>query len=106
MSSACPRSGSRMTTNVELTGYLESAQWLQPGTELSWNQRELLDAARRAELRNTGWPVGVVMDTRSERPNPTAEGIEVKIGDFENGKYDYWILRTDGTSSLTFISGM
>ena len=85
-----------MTTNVELTGYLESAQWLQPGSELSWDQRELLDAARRAELRNTGWPVGVVMDTRSERPNPTAEGIEVKIGDFESGEYDYWLLRTDG----------
>lgn len=85
-----------MTTNLEPIGYLETAQWLESGSQLSWNQRELLDAARRAELRNTGWPVGVVMDTRSEGPNPTSEGIEVKIGEFETGEYDYWALKTDG----------
>ena len=76
-------------------GYLESAQWLEATTRY-WDQPQLLTAARAAELRNTGWPLGVVLDKPEFAPQPTPEGIEVRIGKFGEGRYDYWALGRDG----------
>lgn len=77
-------------------GYLESAQWLVEPSSRRWDQEELVTAARAAELRNTGWPIGVVLAKREIAPQVTAEGIEVRIGEFGEGEYDYWTFGRDG----------
>ncbi len=66
----------------------------------NWNQRELLDAARAAQIKTFGWPVGVVLDNpdiREDNPQPTADGIEVTIVRDQRGTFDHWALNLDGS---------
>lgn len=59
------------------------------------SQTELLAAARKAEIRTFGWPIGLVMDnSKDERPQPTNEGIVAKVN--TGGMYDYWALTRKG----------
>lgn len=79
-------------------GYIESAQRLiQPG-KLGWNQHELLAAAERAELRNTGWPMGLVLQKPGLAPVPTPDGIEARFGRYGSGQAeDFWYFHKDGS---------
>jgi len=76
-------------------GYLESGQWLEKPSR-TFNQKKLLSAAEAAYMHNTGWPIGVVLHRTGLAPVPTAEGIEARIGDFKQGRYDYWALTKEG----------
>ncbi|MGC2424933.1 MAG: hypothetical protein WA666_11350 [Nitrospirota bacterium] len=77
-----------------LTGFMEIRMVL-PEAILDIPQGELLDAADRAEVHTTGWPIGVVLHNRDEfRPRPTTEGIVAEIA---SGTYDYWTIRKDGS---------
>ena len=66
------------------------------------SQLELLNAARRSEIRTFGWPFGMVAESRDDfRPKPTAEGIVAEIAVPEKSlsgsvSYDYWAARTSG----------
>ena len=45
-------------TQTAVVGFVESGQRLVESQKREWNPRDLLAAAERAELRNTGWPIG------------------------------------------------
>jgi len=78
-------------------GYVESAQCLRDVNGRSWGQSELLRAAEAALLRNTGWPVGLVLQTRDRRPVPTSGGVEFRIDRERGGGWtDYWNLHKTG----------
>ena len=64
------------------------------GASRTWDQAELLSAARAAVLRNTGWPVGVVMTKPEFAPTPTVSGIRAAIKTL--GRFDYWALNRSG----------
>ena len=74
------------------SGYLEAAYFLEnPAKE--FNVKELLDAATAAQLRNTGWPIGIVLNGAGLAPVPTADGIEAKIT--TDRHFDHWSLGKD-----------
>ncbi|MFQ5860602.1 MAG: hypothetical protein ACE5IG_03520 [Dehalococcoidia bacterium] len=85
-------------TQAQDAGYIESGQRLvQPGGR-GWSQHELLAAAQRAELRNTGWPIGLVLQRSGLTPVPTPDGIEARLGRYGSGQTeDFWFLRKDGS---------
>ena len=66
-------------TKSQEKGYIESAQRLMQPVDSEWNQHVLLSAAERAELRNTGWPIGVVIRREGLAPVPTPDGIEARL---------------------------
>lgn len=82
-------------------GYVESAQQLVHPAGKPWDQRTLLRAAEASQLRNTGWPIGVVLTRSDKAPKVTKDGIEARIKrDWPDGGLgweDYWFLRTDGS---------
>jgi hypothetical protein len=65
-------------------GYIESAQRLVKTGERRWNQLQLRRAAEAAELRYTGWPIGLVVPQGDSAPIPSPDGIEarLKFGDY------------------------
>jgi len=85
-------------TQAREASHIESGQRLiQPG-KLEWNQHELLAAAQRAELRNTGWPIGLVLQTPGLAPVPTPDGIEAKLDRYGSVRAkDFWYFRKDGS---------
>ncbi len=84
-------------TQGQEAGCLESGQHLvQPG-ERQWSQQDLLAAAERAELRNTGWPIGLVIKRPGLAPVPTPDGIEARLERYNSSKTeDFWSFRKDG----------
>ncbi len=87
-------------------GYLEASQQLV-GNGRRWGQTELLRAAERAQLRNTGWPMGVVLDGEGLRPTPTSTGIHFRMHRDRNeggpGWEDFWNFRLDGSYYLARV---
>lgn len=80
------------------TGYIESGQRLVQPAERQWSRPDLLAAAERAELRNTGWPIGLVLHRSGLAPVPTSDGIEARLGHYNSGQTeDFWYLRKDGS---------
>ena len=79
-------------------GYLESSQRLVHVGNRRWSQRDLLKAAERAELHNTGWPIGLVLSTQGLAPVPTPEGVEARLGRYPGHDWeDYWAFYLDGS---------
>jgi hypothetical protein len=67
------------------------------------NQRELLSAAKQAQIRLTGWPIGIVLDDNELRPRPTSDGILAIVtanvpssSPFPRRRFDYWTLSRGG----------
>ena len=89
----------RRILTSSLTGFIESGQRLTQPAGRQWSQRELLDAAARAELRNTGWPIGLVIHSPGLAPIATPDSIEARLGRYSSsGKTeDFWSLRKDGS---------
>lgn len=63
----------------------------------------LLNIARKSECRNTGWPIGVVLEKPEYRPVSLADGIRavishvlITIDKTEIRKFDYWALNNRG----------
>lgn len=73
-----------------------------PDLKLDATQKELLEAAERAQINTFGWPIGIVFDRGENRPKPTADGIvaEVIFEDNKSYLYDYWCIRKDGAYYL------
>ncbi len=79
-------------TSESSVGLIESGQQLLHGGQRSWCQRELLRAAERAELPNTGWPFGLV-----DEPTPIPGGVQARIDAYDAGKTtDYWSFLESG----------
>ena len=65
------------------------------GSQQEWSQPQLLQAAQRAEMGVTGWPLGIAMENVDElEPQPTADGVVTRIKTEDH--FDYWTLRTNG----------
>lgn len=56
------------------------------------NQPELLKIAEAAQVHNSGWPIGVVLNN-DKRPKPVLDGIKTII---LSDTFDYWYLKKDG----------
>lgn len=88
----------RRTTEPQETGHIESGQRLVQPAGHEWRQHVLLEAAERAELRNTGWPIGLVIHSLGLAPVATPDGIEARIGHYSKGQVDdFWSLRNDAS---------
>lgn len=84
-------------TNGRLTGVMEVRFGLHNG--LNKSQVELLGAVRTSQIQTFGWPIGVLLENRSEfRPRPFGDGIraEVAIADHGRTTYDYWAAGKNG----------
>lgn len=84
---------------IHLTGSMELRFALHE--PIGKSQVELLDAARGAETRTFGWPIGIVLDNREEyRPVPVTDGIRAEIPITEglsgSPSYDYWAAHVNG----------
>lgn len=77
--------------------YIESSQQLLSLSGREWNQNELRKVAELGELRNTGWPIGLVLNTDPGKPIPTLAGIEARISHFGESWQDYWRFGKDGS---------
>lgn len=87
-------------SSVLEVGFLESAQRLLSVSGREWSQHELLTAAERAVLRNTGWPIGLVLTKPGLAPRATPEGIEARITSEDRlvgGGEDFWSFLKDGS---------
>ncbi|MFC1929213.1 hypothetical protein ACFLXK_06460 [Chloroflexota bacterium] len=85
-------------------GYIESAQRLEEVGERTWNQAILLATAEKAELRNTGWPIGLVIQKAGLAPIPMSDGIEARLEHHGTGQIeDFWSFRKDGSYYVSRI---
>ena len=84
-------------SNSQELGYIESSQRLVHQSEREWNPIELLRAAEGGELRNTGWPIGLVIRAEGLKPVPTPEGIEARLAHRGQEWQDYWMFDKDGS---------
>jgi len=85
-------------TKASIVGFVESGQRLIKSQEFEWNPHDLLATSERAELRNTGWPIGLVLKGSGHQPVPTPDGIEARLGRYASGQTeDYWYFRKDGS---------
>lgn len=62
----------------------------------TWPHGELLTAARNANIKTFGWPIGVVMANAEHKPRPVSDGIQAEIASSDGPTYDFWALRRDG----------
>jgi len=77
-------------------GFWEIVHWL-PDSNQCWDQRTLLEVAEKAQLRTTGWPIGVVLYSDEHKPKPLKDGIEATIISKQFCKgIDYWFFSSDG----------
>jgi hypothetical protein len=63
----------------------------------------LLNIARKSECRNTGWPIGVVLEKPEYKPVSLADGIRavishvlITVDKVELREFDYWALNNRG----------
>lgn len=78
-------------------GYIEGAQCLVDSQERTWDAVELRDAARQSELKNTGWPIGIFLQSGDGAPIVTETGIQARINHTGTEQWeDYWRFRFDG----------
>ncbi len=61
----------------------------------TWNAPDLLEAARKSSLRNTGWPIGIALQRDGLGPQPTGDGIKSIIPNRETT--DFWYLKNEGS---------
>lgn len=85
---------------AEKKGFMEICHFLRD-TVIDKSQLELLSAAKQAQVRTFGWPIGAVLDNREEfRPKPGNEGILAILSletPFAPGRvFDYWTLKMNG----------
>ena len=79
-------------TRESSVGLIESGLQLVNCGQRNWRQHELRRAAERAELPNTGWPIGLV-----DEPTPVPGGVQARIDAYRAGKTtDFWSLLESG----------
>ena len=80
-----------------LPGFMEVCHFCVD-SPIQKSQQELLSAAQQAQVRQTGWPLGIVLESEESRPRPTNDGIMAQVGrEFpERRRFDYWALTKSG----------
>jgi len=74
-------------------GYLEVVHY-PVNAGRTWDQVQLLEAARKSKCRNTGWPIGVVLSSPDKAPKPVHDGIHASIRG--ESDFDDWSLEKHG----------
>ncbi len=69
--------------------------WFALDEKVDSNQKELMRAAREAQLHGFGWPIGIVLEDEASRPRPTPEGIMAQVKG-SAPSYDYWSIKKNG----------
>jgi len=87
-----------MVDNGFAPEYMEIAHWLPRLLhKQKWGHKELLDAAEKAMLRNTGWPIGLVIHNPKLKPKAVEEGVKAVMVEQRYTKgFDFWHIRFDG----------
>jgi len=83
---------------ADMTGFME-VRFALSDLKPNHSQRELLEAARQAQIKTSGWSgwsIGLVFDLEEYRPRPRTDGIVAEIAIKEMLRYDYWALRNNG----------
>ena len=79
-------------------GYLEVVHYLK-SYRGRWNQNQLLRAADAAQVRSTGWPIGVVLQDKDLGPVSLQNAIYVTVDQAELSMgelFDHWYLGMPG----------
>ncbi len=84
-----------------LVGLVEITFALEEPNDRRWNQKELLNAARAAQITRPGWhSLGLILDRENDRPAPVQGGIAAGIGHpsstSQHPYFQYWALRDNG----------
>ena len=78
---------------TKLKGYLEFFAHL-PHLHLDKDLNVLLEAMDRSQIHTFGWPVGIVLHTEEDKPEPFEQGLRCLV---DTGRhYDYWTLNRNG----------
>ncbi len=83
-----------MSEANSLPGFMELRFALSP-PKPTFTPKQLLEAARAAEIQTFGWPIGIVLNPDEYRPHPSVDGITAEV-DVAGQSYDFWSFRTDG----------
>lgn len=63
----------------------------------TYSPSKLLQAARKAEIKTFGWPIGVIIDTREDFcPKPREDGIYAELAIPDRPSFDFWAIRSNG----------
>lgn len=89
--------GAAALQKVDIGGFMEASFFLSPPLN-PIPSGQLFRAVQAAQVSGTGWPIGAVVETRSEsRPRPASDGLSAEIIDKATNSCDYWSLRSDGS---------
>ncbi|OGC88629.1 MAG: hypothetical protein A2142_00950 [candidate division Zixibacteria bacterium RBG_16_48_11] len=81
-------------------GFMEVQMALR-NSKLNVSQGDLLQVADQSQIHTFGWPLAPVAKNIAEyMPKPRTDGIVADIFIKEDGGYDYWAIRKDGTFYL------
>lgn len=75
--------------SFELFHYLPNA-YLELGPEV------LKESLEKAEIKRTGWPIGVYLIGENFRPTVQEDGIKAEYSDTPNLRLDYWYAKNKG----------
>ena len=75
--------------SFELFHYLPNA-YLELGPEV------LKESLEKAEIKRTGWPIGVYLIGENFRPTVQEDGIKAEYSDTPNLRLDYWYAKKQG----------
>src|SRR6185436_6931074 len=96
------RSSRQMEQEALKRGFMEFVSFI-PESRLSIPQEVLLKAAENSQIHTFGWPIGIVLNSREDRPVPYADGIKATVhvkdrwfGGRQEESFDYWSLKKNG----------
>lgn len=81
--------------NLGKSGWME-VRFALSNSKPHRTQRELYDAAEKAQIHTFGWPIGVVLTGSEQRPRSRVDGIVAEIAQEDRSSYDYWAFRRNG----------
>ncbi len=81
--------------DLHRSGFMEVRAALEP-PKVTKTQGELNEAAKAAEIRTFGWPIGVYLNKDEFRPRARADGIVAQVRPETKESYDYWSIRRNG----------
>lgn len=80
---------------ANLKGHMELRAGLGP-PKPQWNQKQLRDAVKDANIHTFGWPIVPFIDNPDLAPKPREDGIKAELSLPEERQYDFWAVRKSG----------
>jgi hypothetical protein len=67
-----------------------------PNNYLEFSSENIKDALQQAEVKRTGWPIGVYLNGGEQRPHPQPDGVMAEYTSSSHLKLDYWYAKNKG----------